>query len=126
MKNMYPLHITAVSWTRLPSSAGRVRQIRSAISAAFAAVWKLTTFLRGLERLMPGRASVETPLRALCDDLDTTLKTLVGSLRNVTRNAEQNTREFSECLLLRVDFNQYYSTRTPVADSSCNSTNVAD
>ena len=59
---------------------------------------------------MPGRASVETPLRALCDDLDTTLKTLVGSLRNVTRNAEQNTREFSEVRELLHPCYKYRST----------------
>ncbi|CAI5716559.1 unnamed protein product [Hyaloperonospora brassicae] len=103
-----------------------VVEIRSAISAALAAAWKLTAFLRGLERQTSGRVAVETPTRALCDALDTTLDALVGGLRSVSRHAEQNTREFSDCLLLRLDFNQYYSTDTPVINSSSSSAGQAD
>ena len=81
---------------RSADDTGRVRQIRSAISAALTAAWKLTTFLRGLGRQTAGRVSVETPMRAMCDVLDTTLDALVGGLRSVSRHAEQNTREFSD------------------------------
>ncbi|CAH0486537.1 unnamed protein product [Peronospora farinosa] len=96
-----------------------VLAIRSAISATLAAAWKLTGFIRGLERQVAERASDDSCMRALCGQLDVTLGVLVGRLHNVTRDAEQNTRKFSECLLLRLNFNQYYSTEDiPVAVSA--------
>ncbi|UIZ26642.1 hypothetical protein KXD40_002376 [Peronospora effusa] len=95
-----------------------VLAIRSAISATLAAAWKLTGFIRGLERQVAERASDDSCMRTLCGQLDVTLGVLVGCLQNVARDAEQNTRKFSECLLLRLNFNHYYSTEDiPVANS---------
>ena len=71
-------------------------QIRSAISATLAAVWKLTGFIRGVERQIAERAPDDSCMRALCGQVDVALGTLVGCLRNVARDGEQNTRKFSE------------------------------
>ncbi|CAH0520134.1 unnamed protein product [Peronospora belbahrii] len=89
--------------------------IRPAISAVLTAAWKLTGFIRSLERQVEGRASDNTYTRVLCDELDVTLRALVCCLYDASRNADRNTRKFSECLLLRLNFNQYYSTDIPTA-----------
>ncbi|CAI5712428.1 unnamed protein product [Peronospora destructor] len=96
-----------------------VMAIGSAISATLAAAWKLTGFIRGWERQAAERASDDSCMRALCGQLDVSLVALLGCLQNVARDAEQNTRKFSECLLLRLNFNQYYSTEDiPIAVSA--------
>ncbi|KAG7386295.1 hypothetical protein PHYPSEUDO_000423 [Phytophthora pseudosyringae] len=84
--------------------------VRSAFLDVVSAAWSLSGFVRALKRQVTGRASEETRIRALCEAFDVELRVLVDSLQSVSRDAERNTRDFSEGLLLRLNFNQYYST----------------
>ncbi|ETN01712.1 hypothetical protein PPTG_17133 [Phytophthora nicotianae INRA-310] len=91
--------------------------IRSAFLDTLAAAWSLTGFVRALERQVTGRISEETRIRALCYEFDVALRVLVSSLQSVTRDVDRNTREFSECLLLRLNFNQFYSAAPVTAEA---------
>ncbi|POM70091.1 Spc97/Spc98, partial [Phytophthora palmivora] len=82
--------------------------IHSALLDTLATTWSLTGFVRAQ---VTSRALDETRMRTLCDEFNTALRALVGSLQSVTRDAERNTREFSECLLLRLNFNHFYDDR---------------
>ncbi|KAG6606509.1 Gamma-tubulin complex component 6 [Phytophthora cinnamomi] len=84
--------------------------IHSAFVDTLAAVWSLTTFIRGLDRQVTGRISEEARIRALCEEYDVAQRALVVTLLSVTSSADRSAREFSECLLLRLNFNDYYST----------------
>ncbi|KAL3657290.1 hypothetical protein V7S43_017798 [Phytophthora oleae] len=89
---------------------GSTVEVSSAFSDTLAATWRLTGFLRALERQMTGRSSDGTRIAVLCDEFDVALRDLVRNLLSVARDAERSTREFSECLLLRLNFNGFYST----------------
>ncbi|KAG2762710.1 hypothetical protein PC129_g4149 [Phytophthora cactorum] len=91
--------------------------IRSAFLDTLAAAWSLTAFVRALERQVTGRISEETRIRTLCYEFDVALRVLIGSLQSVTLDTERNTRQFSECLLLRLNFNQYYSASPVTAEA---------
>ncbi|KAH7481736.1 hypothetical protein KRP22_015044 [Phytophthora ramorum] len=90
----------------------------SAFLDTLAAAWGLTGFVRGLERQVTGRASEETRIRALCGVCDVALWAFAASLHRGNHDAERSTREFSESLLLRLNFNHFYST-DDVSASEC-------
>ncbi|OWZ07798.1 hypothetical protein PHMEG_00019771, partial [Phytophthora megakarya] len=81
---------------------------QSAFLDTLAATWSLTEFVRALDRQVASRVSDETRVLTLCDTINMALRELVGSLQSVNRDAERDTREFSECVLLRLNFNQFY------------------
>ncbi|KAG6976447.1 hypothetical protein JG688_00001371 [Phytophthora aleatoria] len=98
-------------------AVSRILFIRSAFLDTLAAAWSLTAFVRALERQVTGRISEETRIRTLCYEFDVALRVLIGSLQSVTLDTERNTRQFSECLLLRLNFNQYYSASPVTAEA---------
>ncbi|EGZ27352.1 hypothetical protein PHYSODRAFT_476644 [Phytophthora sojae] len=85
-------------------------EVHSAFLGTLAAAWSLMAFVRGLDRQVTGRATEEARIRALCDEYDIAQRTLVARLQSVSRDADRSAREFSECFLLRLNFNDYYST----------------
>ncbi|KAE9040334.1 hypothetical protein PR003_g5018 [Phytophthora rubi] len=93
-------------------------EIHSAFLTTLAAAWSLTAFVRGLDRQVTGRASEEVRIRTLCAECDDEQRALVVSLQSVTRNADRSTREFSEGLLLRLNFNDYYPFQAGIQQQS--------
>ncbi|KAK1936556.1 Gamma-tubulin complex component 6 [Phytophthora citrophthora] len=98
----------------------RKLQVSSAFSDALASAWRLTGFLRALERQVTGRSSEGTRIVVLCEEFDVALQVLVRNLQSVAKkDAERSTREFSECFLLRLNFNRFYSTLdAPIATAA--------
>ncbi|KAG1692876.1 hypothetical protein DVH05_024164 [Phytophthora capsici] len=89
---------------------GSTAEVSSAFSNALTSAWRLTGFLRALERQVTGRSPEGARIVVLCEEFDVALRVLVRNLQTVARDAERSTREFSECLLLRLNFNRFYST----------------